>query len=82
MIKYLNQIRGQTPIAILIPIAIAVVLSLVGSISYATYQNDTTNERVSLNSERIAAMTEAINTIKDDNKIIKTDLKEVLRQLK
>ena len=79
---WLAKHKGAITVAALIPIAIAVALSMIGSIGYTTARVDKTDDKVSLQQSDIATLKEAISTIKDDNKEIKADIKLILQKLK
>ena len=80
-----NQ-SGQIGTTWIIGIGATVVLAWAGSM---LTQSNMFNSKVDVvktdlgaTNQRVATLEEAIKTIKDDNTIIKSDIKEILRRLK
>lgn len=80
--------KGQISITAIIT-GLGTIGAMLGLFGYSIIANNNTNGQVqgiikdiSLKGERLSALEEAIFTIKEDNKTIKADLKELLKRIK
>lgn len=82
----MKWLKGQIGLGSIIGWGLALAMSVTGfmwsKISATDSQIETTKIEQSKTVERVAKIEEAVLTIKEDNKIIKDDIKTLLRRIK
>jgi cell division protein FtsN len=91
MIKVIKEkLKGQIEITYIVGWGIVIIAAVIsgvmanGKITDSKVEKalELTNQNYTANVQRISKLEEAIITIKDDNKQIKTDIKDILKILK